>query len=128
MTFLLPLFETVSCVFRQEQCTDVTFFLCYFVFNNRGTIIRLKCTGLRLSRATHLIEQAGKRNNTLKIVILVENLYHNLCSNVTSDTDECAEGTHNCSGKADCSNTKGGYNCTCKAGFTGDGQNCSGYY
>ena len=30
--------------------------------------------GLRLSRATHLIEQAGKRNNTLTIiVILVEN-------------------------------------------------------
>ena len=84
--------------------------------------------GLRLSRATHLIEQAGKRNNTLKIVILVENQYHNLCSNVTSDTDECAEGTHNCSGQAECINTKGGYNCTCKAGFTGDGQNCSGYY
>ena len=93
-----------------------------------GPLLRLKCKGLRLSRATNLIEQAGKRNNTLKIVILVENLYHNLCSNVTSDIDECAEGTHNCSGKAECINTKGGYNCTCKSGFTGDGQNCSGYY
>lgn len=39
MTFLLPLFETVSCLCRNS--TDITFFLCYFVFNNwPGTIIK----------------------------------------------------------------------------------------
>ena len=40
----------------------------------RGPLLRPKCMGLHLSRATHLIEQASKRNNTLTIiVILVEN-------------------------------------------------------
>ena len=43
------------------------------------------------------------------------------------DIDECAEDTHNCSKDgASCSNTKGSFNCTCKAGFTGDGHNCIG--
>ena len=73
MTFLLPLFETVSCVCRNS--TDITFFLCYLSSTiGRGPLLRPKCMGLHLSRATHLIEQAGKRNNTLTIiVILVEN-------------------------------------------------------
>ena len=46
--------------------------------------------------------------------------------NFSSDVDECATDTHNCSrdgGK--CNNTKGSYKCQCKPGFTGDGRNCS---
>ena len=43
-----------------------------------------------------------------------------------SDIDECATGTHNCSDHAVCYNTKGGHNCTCKKGFIGDGENCTG--
>ena len=42
------------------------------------------------------------------------------------DIDECATGTRNCSDHAVCNNTKGGHNCTCKLGFTGDGWNCTG--
>ena len=44
---------------------------------------------------------------------------------VFSDIDECAEETHNCSSDAVCNNTKGSYNCTCKPGYHGDGQNCN---
>ena len=43
-----------------------------------------------------------------------------------SDVDECATRTHNCSDHAMCNNTNGGHNCTCKKGFIGDGQNCTG--
>ena len=40
--------------------------------------------------------------------------------------DERATGTHNCSDFAVCNNTNGGHNCTCKKGFIGDGENCTG--
>ena len=44
---------------------------------------------------------------------------------VFTDVDECLLGTHSCSAYAVCSNTKGSYNCHCKANYTGDGQNCT---
>ena len=43
-----------------------------------------------------------------------------------SDIDECVAGTHNCSKDTVCKNTKGGFKCECKAGFTEDGHNCTG--
>ncbi|XP_022805208.1 neurogenic locus notch homolog protein 1-like [Stylophora pistillata] len=42
----------------------------------------------------------------------------------SEDTDECVTGLHNCSPNAYCNNTNGSYNCTCKPGFTGNGQEC----
>ena len=44
---------------------------------------------------------------------------------VFTDVDECLLGTHSCSAYAVCSNTKGSYNCRCKANYTGDGQKCT---
>ncbi|XP_074607503.1 uncharacterized protein LOC141860331 [Acropora palmata] len=41
------------------------------------------------------------------------------------DVDECLQEPDLCSTYAMCSNTKGSYNCYCKAGYTGDGQNCT---
>ena len=43
-----------------------------------------------------------------------------------ADLDECNTNTHNCDVKANCANTAGSHSCTCKAGYTGDGQTCSG--
>ena len=43
-----------------------------------------------------------------------------------SDSDECLTGTHNCSADAVCNNTKGSHNCTCKPGYSGNGQICEG--
>ena len=42
------------------------------------------------------------------------------------DIAECAAGTHNCNTDAVCTNIKGGFRCTCKQGYTGNGVSCSG--
>ena len=40
------------------------------------------------------------------------------------DIDECTENTHRCDNNADCGNTVGSYQCRCRIGFEGDGQEC----
>ena len=42
------------------------------------------------------------------------------------DIDECFTNSHSCDVNAVCSNTVGLYVCTCKAGYSGDGNNCTG--
>ncbi|CAH3164832.1 unnamed protein product, partial [Pocillopora meandrina] len=41
------------------------------------------------------------------------------------DVDEC-KGNHSCHENANCTNTFGSHVCDCQAGYTGDGQNCTG--
>ena len=43
-----------------------------------------------------------------------------------SDIDECARKLDRCQEDASCTNTKGSYNCSCDAGYSGDGFNCTG--
>ncbi|XP_066263221.1 uncharacterized protein [Branchiostoma lanceolatum] len=38
--------------------------------------------------------------------------------------DECAEGTHNCSAYASCTDTPNSYICDCVSGYSGDGVSC----
>ncbi|CAH3140654.1 unnamed protein product [Pocillopora meandrina] len=45
-----------------------------------------------------------------------------------TDIDECATGKQKCSADAECNNTKGSYNCTCKPGYSGDGRTCNGKF
>ena len=42
------------------------------------------------------------------------------------DIDECSTRSHSCDINTVCSNTVGSYVCACKAGFTGDGNTCTG--
>ncbi len=42
------------------------------------------------------------------------------------DIDECSASVSVCDANANCHNTPGGYRCSCKAGFTGDGKTCAG--
>ncbi|XP_078382516.1 uncharacterized protein LOC144665202 [Oculina patagonica] len=48
------------------------------------------------------------------------------CFNYTcfTDLDECSTHTYTCDVNADCTNTVGSYSCSCKTGYTGDGQTC----
>ena len=41
------------------------------------------------------------------------------------DIDEC-KGKHSCHENANCTNTIGSHVCDCQAGYTGNGQNCTG--
>ena len=43
-----------------------------------------------------------------------------------ADIDECVTGNSECDVRADCVNTAGSYNCTCKTGFSGNGSTCKG--
>ncbi|MCP4364964.1 MAG: hypothetical protein GY800_06650 [Planctomycetes bacterium] len=47
---------------------------------------------------------------------------------ISSDVDECSDGTHNCSLNANCTNIDGSFECACKAGYAGDGFSCKGTY
>ncbi|KAM7431601.1 hypothetical protein ABFA07_017842 [Porites harrisoni] len=47
------------------------------------------------------------------------------CNMETEDLDECTSSPPVCDFNADCTNTRGSYLCTCKAGFSGDGKTCS---
>ncbi|XP_078382514.1 uncharacterized protein LOC144665201 isoform X1 [Oculina patagonica] len=49
------------------------------------------------------------------------------CFNYTcfTDLDECSTHTYTCDVNADCINTVGSYSCSCRAGYTGDGQTCN---
>ena len=44
------------------------------------------------------------------------------------DIDECSAGTDMCASNATCTNTEGGYNCSCDTGYYGDGFTCNGKY
>ena len=45
---------------------------------------------------------------------------------VVLDIDECSASSPVCDINANCSNTRGSYICTCRAGYTGDGKTCQG--
>lgn len=42
----------------------------------------------------------------------------------SSDVDECSAGRHRCHSEAECMNIEGGYTCSCRNGFSGDGYYC----
>lgn len=42
----------------------------------------------------------------------------------SADINECRLGLHNCDVHAICTNTVGGFECSCKHGYSGDGTVC----
>lgn len=61
------------------------------------------------------------------LVLLIVYNTNNILLIKTLDVDECAlASTNDCSTNADCSNTVGSFNCTCKSGFAGNGNTCEG--
>ena len=80
--------------------------------------------------------------NTLNLLELAVHVFHMLIFNpcydsmpciykcsILPDFDECASpGDNDCSTNAACTNTPGGFICTCNQGYTGDGVTCMGKY
>ena len=58
-------------------------------------------------------------------VIIFFYMSHTLCAYLTLclDIDECTGGTDDCTANAACTNTFGGFTCSCKPGFNDDGSN-----
>ena len=44
----------------------------------------------------------------------------------SADINECELEIHTCHSEANCTDTDGSFNCTCREGFEGDGFNCTG--
>ena len=44
---------------------------------------------------------------------------------LSTDIDECISGSAECHDNATCTNTDSSYECSCDAGFSGDGFNCT---
>ena len=52
--------------------------------------------------------------------------HFNIPYNFALDIDECSSNSNSCDVNAVCNNILGSYTCTCKAGYSGDGQSCTG--
>ena len=63
-----------------------------------------------------------------KITLFKSSTSHIVHLPLLSDINECTLGTHTCHTHATCTNTVGGFNCSCNSGYTGSGQVCSGMY
>lgn len=57
-----------------------------------------------------------KKNNIVELYKFFKN----------TDINECETNHNACSENADCTDLDGSFNCSCRPGFTGDGQTCSG--
>ena len=44
----------------------------------------------------------------------------------SADINECELDIHTCDSNANCTDTEGSFNCTCREGFEGNGFNCTG--
>ena len=68
-------------------------------------------------------------NYIILVAILTTYLFRqnkfNIYFNYHSDADECLNNSHNCSENANCTNTEGSFNCSCKPWYIGNGHNCS---
>lgn len=54
--------------------------------------------------------------------------YKTISITINTDINEC-DGANDCNSKLGvCSNNAGGYSCSCKTGYSGDGRTCAGRY
>ena len=77
---------------------------------------------VQVQRVSPLSDKAPDNLHESKIEVKISIL------NVTCslDIDECSNGSHLCDVNANCTNSVGSHNCTCKEGFTGNGTSCAG--
>lgn len=77
-----------------------------------------------------IIAHAMQDTKEMDLIALVCLIHLKLLSVIINqnllDIDECTALTHNCTANSFCTNTEGGFNCTCNQGFEAYGQICRG--
>ena len=113
--------------FRDQTCLlSSVEFLCFVWRNDAGTLRNSVYFGLEPGCP------AIFNSYIILVTILTTCLFRqnrfNIYFNYHSDADECLNNSHNCSENANCTNTEGSFNCSCKPGYIGNGHNCSGWF
>ena len=62
----------------------------------------------------------------LSYFLVLQIVWHHTWLSFFADINECEIGIDNCDVNAVCSNTFGSFECTCSAGFVGNGVDCTG--
>ena len=88
-----------------------------FIFSDKNKNLRKRTTSLE--RTKWLVPRAVLSSE-------VPLYSRNYCFITFSDINECSEGVDNFAVEAECTDTDGSFDCSCNAGFTGSGVNCSG--
>lgn len=88
-------------------------------------VIRLSTNANQHLRFRFALQKVNEES--LLIVVISLNFTFNFkLLHFHAGADECNEQTHNCHKNADCVDLPKGFNCSCKSGFSGDGQTCEG--
>ena len=67
------------------------------------------------------MEQLTGESDHVMVTLAIDILFYS-----HSELDECDIGNHGCHMDASCSNQQGGFLCTCRVGYSGDGYTCAG--
>ena len=115
------IFILVSGLLAWHQTLCVCFSVCLFdLFSFASLTTYFVCSYKRTSVTRFAVFSTADRNPLCQLSLLSLMFYMIL------DINECEGRTPKCSSNAVCNNTKGSYNCTCKSGYEGDGNNCTG--
>ena len=96
--------------------------------NRDITRIYHRRSGKKNKRKENVVREPQSHSKALWALICIE-YQLNKASEFLSDLDECnVPGANNCSPNADCANSHGSFNCSCRPGYIGDGANCSGRF
>ena len=116
LTVLIPLealnVPATGALREMESTAQVSLKVCYW------------CMKVKKQMTNNLIVQCSILCVYTVFCITVIQIFFSSCS----DINECESGSLNEGDEnADCFDTIGGYNCSCKSGHEGDGFNCTGY-
>ena len=120
------LHSAVSCFLTEVSLILYLYKWCYFFIYHRFSI---QCNNYLFSSQYNVQEsslfwpyQILENKRLSKSVLMIQS-----CT-CFADVNECITGEHNCDANADCNNTEGSFECTCKPGYSGNGVYCIGDY
>ena len=83
------------------------------------------CTGIRSTTYTYMCTDSQSECYFQYFYVYLKSHLRRYLYSMFLDRDECMM-ENDCHTHADCINTEGSYDCTCRSGFTGNGTDCNG--